>query len=187
MKSWWNRLDGRARFLLAVGVLFGYIALTSPAVTGKSTSRPSATVAKTSTSVPVSTAPSAPTATAASPTQSAPPPTLPRTPTPTVWDPAIGQEARLHVDGGPGQQIGLAVSEAGLEQFQKALAANDDIGVRDLLILGLVFAVDNDTRVLVIEYNGGFFTPRERYRVRVLEGKQQTRAGWVLAELLIRP
>ncbi len=112
--------------------------------------------------------------------------TPPRTPAPTVWDPEIGNNARLHVSGGSDQLIPLAISEEAYKQLSKAFAANDQIGLRDLLILGLVFTVDNDTRVLVIDSGGGFFED-SRYRVRVLEGKQQTRAGWVLGTLLTKP
>lgn len=178
LRTWWTAQTGRDRaFIIGAALVAAYVLFSPKAAVSPATSAtPAPTVAATRAQ--------------ASPTPTAtrtPAPTTTRTPAPTIWEPEIGEEARLHVDGGADQLIGLAISEAAYEQFQKALAAKDDIGVRELIILGLVFAVDNDTRVLAIEYNGGFFTPRERYRVRVLEGKQRTRAGWVHSALLVRP
>lgn len=113
------------------------------------------------------------------------PPTAIPVPTSTPWAPQIGEEARLVIDD-PSALIGVAISEQAYKNFHKAIAAKDDIGIREMQIVGLLFGVESGTRVLVIDSAGGFFEDL-RYRVRILEGKQITQAGWVEGSLLQKP
>lgn len=113
------------------------------------------------------------------------PPATTRPPTPTQWEPQIGEEARLVLED-RSALIGVAISEQAYKDFHKAIAAKDDIGIREMQVVGLLFGVESGTRVLVIDSDGGFFEDL-RYRVRILEGRQITRAGWVAGSLLHRP
>jgi hypothetical protein len=83
----------------------------------------------------------------------------------------IGENARLST-GSPGQ-IPVAMDTEALDALNKAAAAKDEIGYRELFANGRMFAVDENTKVLVID--SGIF----KTQIRILEGPYSGKSGWV--------
>lgn len=88
--------------------------------------------------------------------------------------PIVGQEAHVWTDGLP--EIHLSVDRAARDEWNKSVVANDIIGIRQLIARGRAFPVSDGTRVLVLEQD--WFDAR----VRILEGRQSGRAGWLAHE-----
>lgn len=86
-----------------------------------------------------------------------------------------GQEG--HLDNG-GDTAFVAADDAAFDELTKAASAGDQVGIRELVRGGRVFLVPQNTRILVIE-NGVFSV-----RIRVLDGLQKDKAGWVPAEFV---
>jgi len=89
----------------------------------------------------------------------------------------IGQQGRLMVQGG--SLVAVAATEDAFDKWQKARGANDNYGQFHLMQAGLIFTVNNGTRVLVIDY--GALGVR---KIRILEGGMQGRAGYVPREYI---
>ena len=68
----------------------------------------------------------------------------------------------------------IALSSEILGAFMKAESAHDNEGIAQLLTRGLVFVVTNNTRVRVLDHEGGTMS-----KVRVLNGPMQGLAGCV--------
>lgn len=101
---------------------------------------------------------------------------------PLAYEPewAAGREGRLQVDGGADQLILLALQRDDVEAVGKALRAGDGAGIVELVRRGRALLVSNGTKVLVID------TAVFVRQVRVLDGDQAGRAGWIPTEF-IRP
>jgi hypothetical protein len=88
--------------------------------------------------------------------------------------PAAGQEIRLSAK--EGNEWYLADDAFSQDAYAKALAAKDTIGIQDLIRRERIFPVANGTRLLVLEQGW------TAMRVRVLEGPQYGKAGWIAFE-----
>jgi len=88
----------------------------------------------------------------------------------------IGSTAILFVS--ESDEVPVCVDEEAFEELIKASVAKDDIGIAELLLLGKVFFVPNNTKVLVIDRD---FAKRQ---IRILEGDKFGRTGWVPYEFL---
>lgn len=86
----------------------------------------------------------------------------------------IGEKGILSMEGL--SSIWVAVDKESYNAFTKAFYAGDEHGYMELLLLGKVFMVENDTAVLVIDH-WGFLDIA--YRIRVLEGTHEGKGGWV--------
>lgn len=85
--------------------------------------------------------------------------------------PKLGEKG--YVQGG-GHAVPVALTEADLDAWTKAQAANDDHGQKNLLLRAKIFSVDNGTKILVID------TAMFNRKIRVLEGEEKGMAGWVV-------
>jgi hypothetical protein len=85
----------------------------------------------------------------------------------------IGKEGSLSGTGGTLTPV--AITEAALDQFLKSYRANDSHGMVQMMATGLVFTVENGTKVLVIDYGERLFLRK----IRILEGEMKGRAGYV--------
>ena len=97
-------------------------------------------------------------------------------PTPTVLPtPGIGSKVYLHSAGNSGM-FPLAVDEQAYDELSSAMMAKDSYGCQELVNSGKVFLVEEGTEVLIID--------RTLYlvKVRILEGTNQGKAGWVIHE-----
>lgn len=83
------------------------------------------------------------------------------------------------IDSGPGATY-IAQTKEGFEQLIKAVNAKDQIGAMELIQVGEVFSVGQYTKVLVIDH--GF----ARTKVRILEGPNVGRSGWLPYEFVKR-
>ena len=72
----------------------------------------------------------------------------------------------------------VAIDEDIYKESQSVIDTKDAYGMLEYYQAGKVFVVDNDTRVLLIE-RGTTFAVTTRWKVRVLEGPNLGRAGWV--------
>jgi hypothetical protein len=88
--------------------------------------------------------------------------------------PSVGLDARLWSGGN--SEWYLAGTEVWQEAYTKALAAKDKIGIEELIRQERIFPVANGTRLLVLEQY------RDMTKVRVMEGPQFGKAGWVAFE-----
>jgi len=88
----------------------------------------------------------------------------------------IGSTAILAVS--ESDMVLVAVDEEAFEELIKASVAKDYMGIAELLLLGKVFEVPNNTKVLVID---SAFAKR---KIRILEGDEFGRTGWVPYEFL---
>lgn len=86
---------------------------------------------------------------------------------------SVGKEGIL--SGTSGTLTPVAITEAALDQFLKSHSANDKDGMVQMIATGLVFSVDNGTKVLVIDHGEGMF----KRKIRILEGNMKGRAGYV--------
>jgi hypothetical protein len=75
--------------------------------------------------------------------------------------------------------VSIAVDDAAWDSMMEAITAKDEIGFNQLILRGRIFAVASGTPVLVLDV--GFTS----YKVRVTEGPQAGRAGWVIREYLV--
>ncbi|MDB5260544.1 MAG: hypothetical protein JWN37_775 [Candidatus Nomurabacteria bacterium] len=70
----------------------------------------------------------------------------------------------------------LAVDRESYDQIMKSAVAKDDRGIAEVIAGGGGFFVDNGTKVLVLDQEFG------SRKVRVLEGDQINRTGWLVME-----
>jgi len=89
---------------------------------------------------------------------------------------SVGSESKLYVEGL--ESITLAVDKKAYDELTNCYIAKDKIGILNLVIARKSFTVENGTRVLVIAKS---FT-MSKVRVRILEGKNMGKAGWVSYE-----
>lgn len=90
----------------------------------------------------------------------------------------VGQEG--HLDNGDITMVLVAVDDAAYDDLHKVANANDDVGIRELVRAGRVFLTPQHTAIRVLE-NSVFSV-----KVRILDGAQKDRAGWVPAEFVKR-
>jgi len=102
-------------------------------------------------------------------------PVVSRAPTSAFSGLRVGQDGRL--DNG-GATVLVAVDDAAFDDLNRAASANDDAGIRELVRAGRVFLTPQYTAIRVLE-NGVFSV-----RVRILDGTQKDKAGWVPAEFV---
>jgi len=81
----------------------------------------------------------------------------------------VGSEARLSV--GNSKSIPVSVDEKAVDELMNTLGNNDR--VEELVRLGRLFRVDNNTKVRILEYGSG------KTKVRILEGDSLAIDGWV--------
>jgi len=111
-----------------------------------------------------------------SPRVAAPVPTRATQPA-RMGDLLVGEHGR--VDTG-GNIVFIAVDDAAFDALNTAANADDTAGMRQLVAAGRVFTVERNTGILVIE-NGVFSV-----RVRVTDGPQSGKSGWIAAEFVKR-
>ena len=87
---------------------------------------------------------------------------------------APGQKAILDNSHINSQIVMVGVTEQDLDEYIKAVKAQDLIGATELSLSGRLFKVPNNTKVLVLENRG------MKTNVRIRSGKEAPRAGWVL-------
>ena len=87
-----------------------------------------------------------------------------------------GEEVRLYVRDI--ENLFVAIDENIYKEFRKVIDIKDGYGMLEMFQAGNIFEVDNDIRVLLIE-RGTTFAVTTRWKVRVLEGPNLGRAGWV--------
>ena len=87
---------------------------------------------------------------------------------------APGQMAILDNSHINSEVVMVAVTEQDLDEYIKAVNAQDLVGATELSLSGRLFKVPNNTKVLVIESKG------LKTNVRIRTGKERLRAGWVL-------
>jgi hypothetical protein len=92
--------------------------------------------------------------------------------------PTIGDIAYVRMNNIP--RAWLASTPDDFKQFNKAAAADDDIGFAELISQGKVFPVAKNTKVKVIDISVIKFA----YQVRVLEGEKYGSAGWISTEFV---
>lgn len=90
---------------------------------------------------------------------------------------SVGDTAVLSVES---EAVLLAVTEESFDELVEASVAKDYLGMAELMAIGAVFEVPNHTKVLVIDRAFG------KKKVRILEGDEFGRAGWVPYEFLAR-
>lgn len=108
---------------------------------------------------------------------------VPQSPTHNKPTRSIGSTVKLCINsqcGGQNQGIILAVEKDDHDELLKALIAEDWQGVYEFLVSGKGFSVDGGTQALIID-NSWTVT-----RVRILEGDQKGKAGWLATEW-VRP
>ena len=74
----------------------------------------------------------------------------------------------------------IATSEASFDALIKASVANDTMGIAQLVLDGRAFAVENGTKVLVIDRTTG------ARQVRILEGELIGETGWLPMEFVVK-
>jgi hypothetical protein len=84
-----------------------------------------------------------------------------------------GETGRL-VCSGTSNAVGLGVTKDDCDALVEAQTANDQYGIRELLITHRVYAIPCSTRVLVLDEG---FT---RDKVRIVDGEYAGRAGWIV-------
>lgn len=75
----------------------------------------------------------------------------------------------------------LATNKENLEEFTNILVANDKIGLYDMKNKGKIFLVPNCTKIKVLET----LAPGSQ-RVRILEGSNIGKDGWISYEFIIK-
>ena len=91
----------------------------------------------------------------------------------------MGGDATIEVEGL--DKFLLATDEDAFDAFTKAATRRDEYGVAELVLRGKLFTVPTGTRVRVIDM-GGFLG--SRLQVRVMEGAQVGRSGWIATEFV---
>ena len=89
----------------------------------------------------------------------------------------VGSEARISAPGSD-KEVLVAIDVKALEELTNSFIAKDWHGVGEVYVSGRAFPVDNLTRVLIIDSGFG------KRKIRILEGKQNGRAGWLPGEYL---
>jgi RNA polymerase subunit RPABC4/transcription elongation factor Spt4 len=90
----------------------------------------------------------------------------------------IGDNAYLRLPGAATGDITVLTSKAALDDFTKAAVNKDTYGMAELVENGEGFFVPQGTKILVID---GSFTASQ---VRILEGTQIGKSGWVPFEFV---
>lgn len=90
---------------------------------------------------------------------------------------ATGEEGRLNNGAA---NVLVAIDAESLSRLTKLSVANDKEGMIQLMLTGRVFAVPSDTKVRMLD--PGFL----KSEVRILEGEQYGRSGFVPAEWVTR-
>jgi len=88
------------------------------------------------------------------------------------------RERRL-TSGGP-EQVPVCVTEEAFDEFIQAAARGDTHGAVNLTLAGLIFFVDANTRVLMLDTSWG------AQQVRILSGPQTGLSGWVPSEWVVK-
>ncbi len=84
--------------------------------------------------------------------------------------PNSGDQGRLYMDGGT---IPVAITKDALDKMTRSFNVKDEIGFDNLFLSGQAFWTESGTKVLVIDMS---FATR---KIRILEGSQYGRSGWV--------
>lgn len=92
--------------------------------------------------------------------------------------PSSGEEARIFVDGT--KEVLIAVDEKSFDEWNAIAAAKDSGGMLKLLGTGRAFLVANKTKVLVLDPD------TVKTKVRVLEGDQSGKSGWISVEFVVK-
>lgn len=93
---------------------------------------------------------------------------------------SVGEEGVLDPKSGDEEWL-VAVDEEALDALTDASVARDSYGISELLMAHKLFAVPVNTRVKVID------TTATKTKIRVLEGDQMGKDGWVSYEFVIKP
>lgn len=99
------------------------------------------------------------------------------TSTPTPVPGSVGSEVRIVPNSGA-ERMPLAVDPQAMDDLSKAAVAKDTVGWNEVIRAGRAFWVDRGARVLVLEQGW------ETTRVRLLDGPQAGRAGWLISDNL---
>jgi len=99
-------------------------------------------------------------------------------PSPAESDPHVYPGDQAIVDSRAGMILPLTTSRELLNQWIRAASLNDEIGVKEIQESDGIFYTPQRTRVLLLEVKGEFPEPLVA-KVRVLEGRQLGRTGWV--------
>jgi len=89
---------------------------------------------------------------------------------------SIGSEARLVSESATPY---VCTTQDTLDALLDAVAANDKAGFNQILMSDAVFAVPQDTLVLLVDRDFG------TYEVRILEGTHEGESGWVIEEMVV--
>ena len=91
-----------------------------------------------------------------------------------------GKTGRIvNIDTDPNKRlVPICASKEALEKLRKVHRFNDTEGGVLLMLQGVVFAVPDGTRVRVLDYEQ-WFLYGGMYEVRVLEGDNYSRSGWL--------
>lgn len=81
------------------------------------------------------------------------------------------------------KEVYIGPTEADGREIKVLIQAHDDLGLRKLVTGGTVFALASGTRCRVLEHDW----LQSLYRVRVLEGKETGKSGWVYGRFLSEP
>ena len=73
----------------------------------------------------------------------------------------------------------VADSRETLIELEKARAANDSFGSKQMILSGQIIVVTNGTKVLILDSYANV-----AYKIRILEGEHQNVAGWTDAAWL---
>jgi len=90
----------------------------------------------------------------------------------------VGQEGFLRTSD-VGGDVYVATTESAFDEFVKAAVIKDTIGMAQMVLNGRAFGVPYNTKILVTE---SAFTKK---KVRILEGKQLGKIGWVPFEFVV--
>jgi len=88
------------------------------------------------------------------------------------------RERRLTTGGN--EQVPVCVTRDAYEEFIQAAGRGDTHGAVNLTLAGLIFFVDNNTRVLMLDSTWG------SQQVRILSGPQTGLSGWVPSEWVVK-
>ena len=92
--------------------------------------------------------------------------------------PQVGEVGKIYVEGLDHPL--LAVDKRAFDEWVTVCAAGDQHGAAQMHATGKMFAVDNGTRVKVIDIAFGAL------RVRVLDGDETGKSGWISHEFVKR-
>ena len=92
----------------------------------------------------------------------------------------VGDEGYVKSSSGTANKTLIATSEANFDALVKASVANDTIGIAQLVLEGRLFAVEDGTKVLVIDSTVG------ARQVRILEGELFGETGWLPMEFVVK-